>query len=359
MRIAFHFPRLASGGVEKMRIVLASELLRMGFDVDFVLCQAEGEYLEQVPKGVRIVDLRASRTLSSLRPLIRYLNNERPDRLVSSLGPQNIMAILAARLSKAKTKVFVTQHNALSRQARNETIAQRVIPIFYRWLLPFADGVIAVSRGIAADMAERCGYPTSRIHVIYNPAYSEKLDEDALPLPDGVCRYVIAIGRLVEQKAYPDLLTAFASVAKTDAELHLVILGNGPLLARLQELAASLNIANKVHFMGFVKNPSAYLSRCSLFVLSSHYEGFGNVIVEALSAGAKVVSTDCDFGPDEILNKGQYGMLVPVGNPEALAEAMTQALRSKVDKDTLIARAKEFSPEFVTNAYLRVLGYGS
>jgi len=359
MRIAFHFPRLASGGVEKMRIVLATELLSRGIQVDFVLCQASGEYLDQVPAGVRVIDLKASRTLNSVFPLVRYLNRERPDRLVSSLGPQNIVAIVASRLSRAKTPVYVTQHNALSRQASNETMAQRVVPILYRWLLPRADGVIAVSRGIAIDMAARCAVPLERIQVVYNPAYSGVSTETGEPsLPEGVTRYVLAIGRLVEQKAYPDLLAAFATVAREDAGLDLLVLGNGPLLADLEELARELGIERRVHFLGFVKNPAAYLAGCSVFVLSSRYEGFGNVIVEALSVGAKVVSTRCDFGPDEILADGKYGVLVPVGDQSALAVAMRDALDSDVDRASLIARAKEFSPGTVTANYLRVLGCG-
>ncbi|WP_369348584.1 glycosyltransferase [Stenotrophomonas sp. JAG2] len=357
MRIAFHFPRLASGGVEKMRIVLATELLSRGFEVDFVLCQAQGEYLDQVPPGVRIVDLKAGRTLTSIFPLVRYLRTVRPEWLVSSLGPQNIVAILAARLARSKTKVFVTQHNALTRQSSSESLAQRVVPLLYRRLLPLADGVIAVSHGIAEDMSRACRFPIEKISVIHNPAYMAQEPEDGLtPVPFGAQRFILAIGRLVEQKGYDDLLAAFAVVAEADQDVHLVILGNGPLLAPLQSYAVELGINARVHFMGFVKDPRPFLAQCKVFVLASRYEGLANVLVEALSVGAKVVSTRCDYGPEEVLAGGKFGQLVPVGDRVALAGAILSSLEKEVDIEPLVGRAKDFSAPVITDHYLRVLG---
>lgn len=359
MRIAFHFPRLASGGVEKMRIVLAKELTSRGFDVDFVLCKAEGEYLDQVPETVRIIDLGAPRTRQSLIPLIGYLNSVSPEYLISSLGPQNIVSVLAKRLSRARTRVFVTQHNALTLQSKTKsTIQQRLVPIGYRGALRLADGVIAVSHGIAADMSRATGFPLEKVEVIHNPAYIDfesiqpgQLEGLALERP-----FILSIGRLVHQKGFDDLLRAFAEVHAKRPELNLLILGNGPLEADLRALAHELNISNHVHLIGFRPNPIDYMKRASLFVMSSRHEGFGNVLVEALSAGVPVVSTNCDYGPSEILEQGRYGTLVPVGDVSSLALAIETSLEIPPDRIALQRRAKMFSPASIADHYLTVLG---
>ncbi|WP_436905922.1 glycosyltransferase [Acinetobacter johnsonii] len=359
MKIALHFPKLSSGGVEKIQIILAKEFLSRNIDVDFVLCQAQGEYLSQVPEKVNIIDFKVNHTRNSLFPLVNYLKKHQPDYLISSLGPQNVMAIIACKLAKTKTKVFVTQHNALSQQAKQKaTIQQRLIPFCYKLVLPYADGVISVSKGIAEDIAENVGYPLSKVHVIYNPAYVEKkehVDNRVINELIKDKKYIISIGRLVHQKAFDDLINAFKKVYINKPEMHLVILGNGPLEASLKKQAYQLGLQDVVHFLGFVENPNEYLAKASLFTLASRYEGFGNVIVEALSEGIPVVCTDCEYGPNEILEDGKYGILVPVGDIDALANGILHTLNSQYNPEFLIERAKNFSPSSVAEEYLSVI----
>src|SRR5690606_19607980 len=166
----------------------------------------------------------------------------------------------------------------------------------------------------------------------------------------------LSIGRLVYQKGFDDLLRAFAEVHAKMPELNLLILGNGPLEADLRALAHELNISDHVHLIGFRPNPIDYMKRASLFVMSSRHEGFGNVLVEALSAGIPVVSTDCDYGPSEILEQGRYGALVPVGDVSSLALAIETALEILPDRVALQTRAKTFSPASIADRYLTVLG---
>lgn len=355
MKIAFHFPKLASGGVEKMRIILARELIERGVEVDFVLCSAEGEYLEQVPPKVRIVDLKASRTIKSLLPLVRYIKTTKPDYLISSLGPQNIISILAKKLCSVETKFFVTQHNALALQAKTKNdFQQRLVPHIYRWALPHADGVIAVSHGIAKDIEAVTKFPKSKIHVIYNPAYTEHPSTPANANCDGD-EYILSIGRLVEQKGFDNLIDAFNRVCDAHPNLKLLILGSGPLKNTLSKQISELNLAKKVHLLGFQSNPEEYMRKAKLFVLASRHEGFGNVIVEALSVGTPVVSTDCDFGPSEILENGKYGALVPVGDVEKMADAISKALSSEHDTIKLKSRGAEFSPSAIVDKYLSII----
>lgn len=357
MKIAFHFPSLASGGVEKMRILLAKEMLKRGISVDFVLCQARGEYKSMVPEGVRIVDLEAPRTLSSVLPLARYLKETSPDYLISSLGPQNVSAIAAKIFSGAKTKVFLTQHNSLSNQSKKESFQQKLIPLLYRYILPKADGVISVSSGIADDVSNVTGFERECIQVLYNPAKLDHSDDDIIE-PDDVkgMRYIISIGRLIPQKGYDDLLRAFSKVCGKDSQINLVILGVGPLENELKELSRNLGVYGRVKFLGFKSNPGDYIRFSKLLIMASRYEGFGNVLVEGLSMGVPVVSTDCEHGPREILEDGKYGYLVPVGDIDAMSEAISKAMSTPSDSKFLKERAQYFLVEKVVDRYLEYIG---
>ncbi len=165
---------------------------------------------------------------------------------------------------------------------------------------------------------------------------------------------VLGVGRLVPQKDFPTLLRAFARVRAT-TEARLLVLGEGRELERLQALAEELGIARDVALPGFDPNPVSAMARAAVFVLSSAWEGFGNVLVEALATGCPVVSTDCPSGPSEILEGGRYGRLVPVGDVSAMADAIGACLRDPGDSDVRRRRAREFTVEIVGERYLAVL----
>ena len=139
-------------------------------------------------------------------------------------------------------------------------------------------------------------------------------------------------------------------------EARLMIVGQGQNEAKLRALVRELGLEGRVIFAGFHVDPAPFYASADLFVLSSDYEGFGNVIVEALSFGLPVVSTDCPSGPAEILGYGRWGGLVPVGDEEALAGAMAAALSAPVDRDALRARAADFAPEIAARKYLDLVG---
>ena len=187
--------------------------------------------------------------------------------------------------------------------------------------------------------------------VLYNPISIVKPQKTK---KNNKVKKIVTVGRLIEAKDHATLIKAFA---KLDKEFHsLTILGDGPLLADLKQLAKNLDVYENITFTGFVENPRDYLSMSDLFVLSSNREGFGNVIVEALSCGTPVVSTDCKHGPIEILNNGEFGTLVTVGNVNELAVGMEQSLTKTYDKQKLINRARDFAPEVSAKRYLDVLG---
>jgi glycosyltransferase involved in cell wall biosynthesis len=227
--------------------------------------------------------------------------------------------------------------------------------MFYPW----ASSVVAVSRGAADDLARAAGLPRDLVEVVYNPVITPEAVVAARRPPDhpwfapGQPPVILGVGRLTQQKDFPTLLRAFAEVRRRRAA-RLMILGEGEDRDELTSLAAELGVSDDVALPGFQDNAMAYMAGSRLFVLSSAWEGLPTVLIEALAAGARVVSTDCPSGPREILQDGRLGALVPVGDSSALAEAMVVALdrpAAALPSDALTP----FTKEAAVDHYLRLI----
>lgn len=361
MTLSLLLPDLRGGGAERISLDLARELARLGHRVEFVLMRAEGDFLAEAQAEFPVVDLRAPRARQVIGPLTRYLRNRRPKGLLAAMWPLTVIAPVAARIARYPGPVAISEHSTLyTRQykdwGRLHLAAMRASGfIGYR----LASSRIGVSQGVCDDMALMSRLPLDRMTVIHNPVRAlappdaaARARADALwGVPAG--RRVLNVGSLKDQKNHPLLLRAFAQVG--DGAARLMILGQGDE-APLRALADELGIAGQLILPGFHADPSPFYATADLFVLSSDYEGFGNVIVEALSCGLPVVSTDCHSGPAEILENGRWGRLTPVGDAPALARAMAEALAEAPDRDALRRRAAHFSPERAARAYLAAMG---
>jgi len=359
-RIAIFMPSLFGAGGQRSMLNLAQGLAENGCAVDLVLAQAEGAFLNEVPESVRVVDLKASRALTSLPALVRYLRREQPEAMLSVFGYVNIIALWAWRIARVRTRLFVNEQNTVSQEAGNSKRWRgRLTPRLMKHFYPWADGIVVVSEGVRDDMAQSTSIPRERITVIYNPSVvkADVLEKAQAPLnhpwfaPDQP-PVLVAVGRLQPQKDYPTLLRAFAQVRRK-RPARLLILGEGEERPMLEALIKELDLDQDVGLPGFVMNPFAYMSRASLFVLSSRWEGLPTVVVEALCCGTRVVSTDCPSGPREILKNGEYGHLVPVGDAEALAGAIDSALLAQGTPPPESWRAYEL--ETVVNQYAELL----
>jgi glycosyltransferase involved in cell wall biosynthesis len=276
------------------------------------------------------------------------------------MGHANVVALWAARLARRSTPVVVTEHNTLSQATRQESrVPGWVWPPLLRTFYPWADSVVAVSRGAADDLARTSGLPRDRVEVVYNPVITPSMVALARQTPDhpwfaaGQPPVILGVGRLTRQKDFATLVRAFAEVRRCRTA-RLIILGEGEDRAALEALTAQLGLSSDVALPGFQENALAYMAKAAVFALSSAWEGLPTVLIEALAAGTRVVSTDCPSGPREILQDGRLGTLVPVGDATALAGAILQVLDQPAGAIPLDALAP-FTRDASVDHYLRLI----
>jgi glycosyltransferase involved in cell wall biosynthesis len=359
-KIAIFIPALFGGGAERSMLKLSESIVNAGYKVDLVLARAEGPYLVEVPKSLRLIDLKARRVLTSLPALIRYLRLEKPFALISILHA-NIIAIIAKRFAGVSTRVIISERNTLSYDVRNNLsdLRMRLTPKLVRYFYPLADGIVAVSKGVADDLNKVIKSDRKRIHVIYNPivtAEFKKKTRIVIKHPwfeDGEPPVILAVGRLTAQKDFSTLIKAFNKVRRI-RPVRLMILGEGEERLSLESLIKFFGMEHDIHLPGFIANPYPYMVRSSLFVLSSKWEGLPGVLIEALYCRIPVIATDCPSGPREILAGGNFGQLVPVGNVDAIAMAITAAL----DGNKIIPPRESwqlYRSEVILKNYLKVV----
>jgi glycosyltransferase involved in cell wall biosynthesis len=357
-RIAVFLPSLNGGGAERVMVNLANAFANAGCHVDLVLGKARGPFLDEVCREIQIVDLGVARISMSLPGLVRYLRRERPTALLSSMHYVNVIALLARALSRVNTRVVVGEHNTLSKSVAHD-LQGRMFRLLMRIMYPRAHSVVAVSQGVADDLAVSIGLDQGKIRVIYNPVVGPEIEARARePLnhpwfQPGEPPVVLGAGRLVEQKDFGNLILAFAKL-RSKRDCRLLILGEGPLRDQLECLIANLGLTDSISLPGFVANPFAYMSRAAVFALSSRWEGLPTVLIEAMACGVRVVATDCPSGAREILEEGVWGHLVPVGDPYALEAAIADALDDE-DRPSLADRVNAFSVELARDKYLNAL----
>ena len=359
--ISILLPDLRGGGAERVNLDLAHEFTRQGHTVEFVLMRVDGELLAEAQAEFPVIDLGTPRARQVPLALARYLRRNRPDALLAAMWPLTVLAPVGRALSHHRCKLLVSEHAIISAQYKTwgsiHHLALRTsTAIGYR----MADARVGVSTGVVKDIAHLARMPEGCFDVIYNPVPPRaNPGPQALATADALWAEppgarILSVGSFKAVKNHTLLLRAFARLAQRPGA-RLMFLGAGAGESDLRALTAELGIADKVIFAGFHADPTQFYRTADLFVLSSDYEGFGNVIVEALASGTPVVSTDCPSGPSEILQGGRYGALVPVGDANALAEAIEVALSTEHDRDRLRQRAMDFAPEIAASRYLALM----
>ncbi|MGC9269489.1 glycosyltransferase [Acidiphilium sp.] len=348
--IAIYMHDFSSGGVERAVLSLIGAFRAAGFDVTLLVHADSGPLRALLPADLAVVVFGTRRTIADLPLLVRYLRTHRPDILLANLDHNNLVATMAIMIARTASKLVIAQHNALSAEAEAmRGLNYRLLPTAYRLLAPRADAIVAVSAGVADDLAHCARLDRARITVIHNPVVTPDFAaRAAAPVDHAWLRAAstipvfITAGRLVGQKDHATLIRAFA-LARRRVPMRLIILGEGALRPRLEALVDDLALGGDVLLPGSVANPLPWFAAATAFVLSSAYEGFGNVLVEAMACGTPVISTDCPHGPAEILDHGRYGRLVPTGDIARLADALDPDIRRLWSADTLKARADRYT----------------
>lgn len=360
-KIAIYLPSLGGGGAERSMVTLANGFAARGYKVDLVLAQAKGPYISEVLGNVNIIDLSSSGVLASLPGLVRYLTTSRPKVLLSAMGHANVIALLANCISGKQCNTIISERmNFRAFQSHYKSLKDYVVRVMMRLTYGWAQAVVIVANDMKKELVEYCQLDPGRIHTIYNPVVGPKLADLAAEQPNhswlspaSSIPVILAAGRLSKEKDFMTLLSAF-SILRQRSDAKLIILGEGPERAALQHEISRLELQEAVDLPGFVSNPFCFMSRASLFVLSSQWEGLPGVLIQAMACGAPVVSTNCPTGPSEILEQGKWGRLVPVGDPEAMALAMQEALNEKERPDIKL-RAAEFSEDNAVKRYLALM----
>jgi len=402
-RVALFLNALAGGGAERNLLALGRGLCARGYTVEFVLAERRGPLLAELPPDLACIELgvggwfASARALArlptwpekrgwdpregrgtatrlaplrwgrrnalsrSLLPLVDYLRGTRPSVLVTTLPKNALVALWARHLARVPCRVVVREANTFSREAAKGTPRKAALltDLARQWY-PRADAVVAVSRGVEADVIAALNLTRERVSTIYNAVNPEEIAARATqPVDDpwfaaDAPPVLISVGRLSLQKDHATLLRAFAQLRR-ERNARLLLVGEGSQRPRLEELARELGIESELRMPGFVANPHALVSRAAAFVLSSAWEGFPNVLVEALACGCPTISTDCPHGPAEILAGGEYGALCPPGDAEALARVLAKTLDAPPRRERLQRRARDFAPERTLRAYLEVM----
>lgn len=362
MRVALLVPTLVIGGVERVFANLANGLYQGGVEVDLVVGRAGGDMSRMVGKDIQIFDLQSDHMMRSVPGIVRYLRARRPEALIAGMTHCSAAAVMARAVVGQKIKIIATEHNTMSQVVSNATgLKYRMMPLWSRWTLKAADAIVAVSDGVANDLSERTGIPRQEIKVIYNPVITDALHAAASATVEhpwfqpGAPPVILAVGRLDKQKDFPMLVRAF-SLVRNRLHAHLMILGEGPDRSRIEQVIREAQLSKDISLPGFEQNPYRFMKRAAVFAFSSQWEGFGVALVEALALGMPVVSTNCTYGPAEVLCNGKFGALVPVGDHEAMAKALLACLDKSVQSDSF-EHLQRFTVHNVASSYLSIINH--
>lgn len=360
-RIACLFATSGHSGVDRIMQRLLPSMAARGYQVDLLQVRGHGPHIEPGP-NLEVIDLGAAHVGTALPGLIRYLRRRRPQVIFSDKDRVNRTALLGRLLSGSRARLALRNGTTVSVDLADRKPLDRWLQLrSMRRLYRHADAVLMPSAGAAEDFARLSGLPRERIRVVPSPVVSERLFELAAApvdhpwLADKRAPVILGVGELCARKDFETLIRAFARLRR-HREAKLIILGRGKRRDRLLQLAQALGVAGDVDLPGFDANPYRYMARADVFALTSRWEGLGLVLVEALALGTPVVATDCPNGPAEVLERGRYGALVPVGDDEALAKALNGTLEQRPDAHALREASLRYTVEASTDAYLAAMG---
>lgn len=318
-------PHLGDGGAERFFSILANYIDKEKYSVTLVLVNGmEGHYLKNIVKAVKVETLNAKRLRYSIFKIWSYLNKKKPDVVLSTIGSLNILMCLIIPFLPKSIKFIAREANMISMLP--STKFERMI---YKLRFNIFDKVIAQSNDMKNDLLKNTNIKLENIVVINNAVDNKLMDiiEDRNSKKDEEKIKLISIGRLTYQKGQEMLIDIFNEIQKNE-KVELNILGNGPDEESLKKKVKELGLEQKIRFLGFQKDPYKYLKSSDIFLLTSRFEGFPNVLLEANYCGVPVISFKCKGGIDEIIFPGINGEIAECFNLKEYEEKLKYMIRN-------------------------------
>ncbi len=355
-KITLFTTKPTGGGAEKILTSLARHFSENGIETDFLVLDTGDRPFNSGQANV--IEIPHSRIRYTIPWLVRYLNDVTPNLILSTLTGPNLVTILASNISRTDSTVAVREAamRSISADVTNSKKAY-LMNTAIRILYPRTDNIVTISKGAEKSMREFLGNGSGNIVTIPNPidvsrvqqVSSEPVTHDWFTEEYNV---ILGVGRFVPSKDFETLIKAYE---RFSGEMdRLVLLGDGKEREHLERLVKQRDISS-VDFLGYVDNPYRYMKRADVFVSTSRYETFGNVILEALACGTPVVATDCPGGPPEILDGGKYGELAPVGDVDQIAKCISKVVNDGYDQDVLVNRAEDYAIESIASRYMNLV----
>jgi glycosyltransferase involved in cell wall biosynthesis len=357
VKVLFYTSSLGGGGAEKHVQRIANAIEEMGHQVTVAVVRSGGSYEQDLSDEVKMITLSEGwlnsstwRLMRSVRPLRKYISEHRPDVLCSVMDHVNVRLLRAlSGVEDTPPAVISVQNNPERRFGEEAGWRNRLLHWRMQQSYDEADQIVALSQGVAQQLVEMGLADSDRLTVIHNAGLDDEIYETKeFPINERAVPgepLVVACGSLTEQKGYPYLLDAFHRV-RNERKAKLWILGEGERREYIESEISALGLEEDVELLGFRDNPFKFMAAADVFVLSSLWEGFGNVVVEAMACGTPVVSTDCPHGPGEIISHGESGLLIPIASSDALARVLLRILDDQELRDRLTANGRERARDF-------------
>lgn len=353
-KIFIILPDLRIGGAEKNSVFIANELIEKGNEVIFLLQNNLNNYKNLLNKNIQIISLNQKRIRSLFIPLLKLFKSHKPDVIITSMWPLTSISILSSLFAFIKMKILIVEHVPIFTSYKHETKSSKLtIKFFMKYTYKFADKIICVSNGIKNEIIRETLINKEKFKVIYNPVVNHNFVPQVKS--SNRIKRVLTVGSLKYAKNHELLIKSFFYLSK-QINVELTIVGEGELKDELLKLISKLNLSTKVTILNFQEDISKYYLNSDVFVLTSRWEGLGNVIIESLSYGIPVVSTDCPYGPREILgDDSNIGILINSNNPKKISDNIFYCLNKNYDRNKIIEYSKKFTIKNQVNKYINLI----
>lgn len=333
-------PNLKGGGSERVISNVVKHLDKSIFNITLILGQKVGEYVKDIPKEIVIIDLKKERVRQAIFPIIKLIQNKKPDVVLSTLGHLNLLIALFRISLPSNTKFIARESNTISIRNRDESYP-RLFDFLFKTVYRNFDKVICQAQSMKLDLAINYKFPSEKMVVINNPVDFDNIEILLNEMPAFILSKnkinLIVIGRLSYQKRIDHAVKVMSFLPDN---YHLSILGVGELDTEIAELIEELNLTKKVTMRGFVKNPYVIFGQADFLLSTSRYEGFPNVVLEANACGLPTIAYRYNGGITEIIENKINGVMVEEGNLQLLAKTILETKKSDFNKEKIISITK-------------------